>query len=120
MNRRTFLRRFSVGVVATAALASIPASALQSIGLGDAAQDWAIKKLTKAYNDYWRAHRKTPREFIIGRDLFDAFEGQLIVHHRFVFASNVTDGPIPDSYSLCFKSCRVRWEGRGYEITHVS
>ena len=118
MNRRTFLRRLGIGVVATAALASVPVSFVQSLGLTDAAQDWALKKLHKAWIDFYRAHKTFPTEFVLGKDLWEAFEGQLTVAHRFEWRGNPgVDGKYR---VLAFKGCKVRWDGPGYDIRSIA
>ena len=122
MNRRTFLTRLGVGIVATAALAHIPASVIKSSEwLAGSGRYWATKKLQALNFEYYNKTGRWPKEFIASRDFFDLFESELQAANRFVDKDDVKLGYT----SLQFKGAKLRWDShlqgytvlvRGYEL----
>jgi hypothetical protein len=108
MNRRTFLRRFTTGVVATAALAHIPASVVKMVGLDEAAERYALKHLTKLYNDHYKAHKRVPREFEVGKEFFEAMESEIVANMRFSASDEFA------RRNLAFKTAKVVAGGNGW------
>ena len=91
MNRRAFLRRFTLGAVSAAALVSLPASLIQSVPrLVEPAQSWALARLQKAFNNYVREHRHVPAGMRVGGEFFTLFEGELQQNQR--WASHAHEG----------------------------
>ena len=114
MNRRTFLQRCASGLVATAALASIPASLIKAAPrLAEPARFWACELMRKVYNAHviGRGSQYAPEALIVGRDLAECFEGEILPYWRYVS----TDAALqPFEPALRFKGATVLIEGRGY------
>ena len=104
MNRRTFLTKLGVGIVATAALAQIPASVIKhSKWLADSGRNWAQRKLLALYNDYSKKTGHGPKEFVVSSDFMALFESELQANQRFVSVEAMQQG----RKALAFKMTRV-------------
>lgn len=90
MNRRTFLRRFTGGVVAAAVLAHVPAAVLKATPrLAESAHFWACDRLLAAYRAYANAHAGSgPAGMRVGREFFALYESEIPVNWRYVLAGN--------------------------------
>lgn len=106
MNRRSFLR----GFVATAILLQIPVSVVNAVAGPEATQYWAIAKLTKLWNEAAKSKPYHEIHFDVGKQFFEAFEGELLSCQRFCSF----DAPPPTFRSLKFKSATVRCVGDGW------
>lgn len=126
MNRRAFLKRFGIGVTAALVLASLPEAAIRSLTTEQAAKRLACEYLRKVYNEYCRQHPGAyPVRMEVGRELFDAYEGELQANERFVRRTVGEFDVIDTSPGLMFKGAEVRPVGRGWLATvtreaHVS
>ena len=119
MNRRTFLTKLGIGIVATAALAQIPASVIKrSAWLADSGQNWAQRKLLALYNDYSRKTGHGPKKFIVSPDFMALFESELQANQRFVLVEVMQQ----DRKALAFKAARVYQSGylQGYAAVIVA
>jgi hypothetical protein len=117
-SRRGFLGLLATGAVGACVAAKIPTALLPQPVRTRAACEF----LRKAYNDAcerariegwptngeWRWH---PHEMYAGRELYEAFEGELIANERFVMANTDDRGE-----SLMFKGARLFPEGRGWTV----
>ena len=93
MNRRAFLTKLSIGIVATAALAKVPASVIKrSEWLAQAGKRWATERLYKAWHGFYRRKGKPPYYLRVSQNLHDLYESELSVVERFVFSSDGTSG----------------------------
>ena len=116
MNRRSFLHTLGIGVVATATLAHIPASVIKSSEwLTTAGNDWALRRLSKIWHAYVKAHKVPPSIIVVSTDFFHLFENQILPSERWVSSEDVGQG-YP---SLVFKSTRVKASEKlkGYDYT---
>jgi hypothetical protein len=113
LNRRAFLKRFGIGVAAACALASLPVSAVEALTLPEAGKRIACEYLRKIYNDWCQAHPgQRPTRMEAGQELFEAFEGELIAHERFLCVADAERGP----RNLMFKAARLDCVGRGWQV----
>lgn len=113
LTRRGFLERLGIGLVATAALVAIPTRVLQSAGLTEPARRYAIEYLQKIFSEHHRGDwHRLPTVIHVGRELCDAYEGELAPDARFV----ATDY----AFALCFKGARVVPVGRGWTAKVVA
>ena len=113
MNRRGFLGALATGLVGACVATKIPTAILPAPVRTRAACEF----LRKAYNDYSGGQvGRHPREMFVGRELFEAFEGELIANERFVTFD--TDAGYQDP-ALRFKGAKVRPEGRGWTVRIV-
>lgn len=108
-SRRGFLRRLGIGTVGVLALASVPAALVKTVGLGEHARLYACEHLRKVYNAYakGRPASQHPKAMVCGRELFEAYEGELLANQRFT----------PHHYgpsTLMFKGAEMRAAGRGW------
>lgn len=84
MNRRSFLRTLGIGVVATAALVSIPSSVIKtSEWLTASGNDWALRRLYKLWHAYYKEHGTPPGAFRVGQEFYNLFESELQCNQRF-------------------------------------
>jgi hypothetical protein len=110
LNRRSFLKRFGIGVTAALALASLPASAVEHLSEPEAAKRIACEYLRKVYNEWAKAHgNKGPSRMECGVELFEAFEGELIVNQRFT-----VEGQHDGTRYLAFKGSKLSATGHGW------
>jgi hypothetical protein len=111
LNRRAFLKRFGIGVAAACALASLPVSAVEALTLPEAGQRIACEDLRKVWLDWCRAHPgQMPTRMEAGLELFEAFEGEIVVCMRFHAVESC--GP----RNLMFKGARMDCVGRGWQV----
>ncbi len=118
MTRRAFVQRFTVGVVGALALAHVPAAVVKAVGLAEPVRRYACEYLRKVYYDALRGKpiSQCPRIMEAGRELFEAYEGELIACERFVIGSAPHSGPS----ELLFKGARVQCIGRGWTARVVA
>lgn len=109
MNRRGFLSLLATGAVGACVAAKVPTG-----WLPEPVQRYAACEfLRKAYNDFSRGRfGQRPREMFAGRELYEAFEGEIIANQRYV----LTPYKICKGESLMFKGLRLRPEGRGWTV----
>lgn len=118
MNRRSFLQRVCGGVVATLVVAKLPTQWLPEPVRVNAACEF----LRKAFNE-WRHDRiqagasfsdAIPQRMTAGRELFEAYKGELIPNMRFM---SVDAGyPFARTPSLMFKGVRLEPVGQGWRV----
>lgn len=85
MNRRSFLTRLGIGIVATAALAQVPASVIKrSEWLAQAGKHWATERLYKAWHLFYRTRGQVPQIIKVDAYTFEIYEGELQINQRFV------------------------------------
>jgi len=113
-SRRGFLGLLATGAVGACVAAKIPTAFLPAKVRTRAACEF----LRDAYMAHYKSRGVYPREMRVGRELFEAFEGELVVHERFVEAW-VDDGK-PYRRGLAFKGARVYEEGRGWVVRFAS
>ena len=119
MNRRAFLTKLGIGIVATAALAQVPASVIKrSEWLADSGRNWAQRKLLALYNDYSRKTGHGPKEIVVSPDFMALFESELQANQRFVDVEAMQQ----DHKALAFKATRVYQSGylQGYTAVIAS
>ena len=110
MNRRDFLGRFGIGVSAALALASLPPAAIDGLSTLEAAKLCASEYLRKIYNEHANGRLdQCPRRMEAGRELFEAYEGELVANIRFCQSIEPPGPP-----NLMFKGARVDCVGRGW------
>lgn len=115
MNRREFVKRFGIGLSAACALASIPVSAVEALTTVEGAKRIACEYLRKVYNEHSRgAPMNHPRRMEAGRELYEAFEGELVANERFC------SGDDPYLTGLMFKGARVECVGAGWTARVVA
>ena len=115
MKRRAFLQKLGIGLVATAALAHIPASVIKrSEWLEQAGQRWASEKLYAKWLAVVGRTGGDPHLFRVSRDFLDLYESELQAMTRFV---PYTVEP-PKYRSLMFRGIIVREDPgvHGYDI----
>lgn len=91
MNRRTFLRRVSAGLVGVAVATQISPSILEAVGLREPVKRWALERLTKLYNEHYKATGKVPTTFYVGAKFYEALMFELEPIHR--YTSTKFDSP---------------------------
>ena len=118
VSRRAFIQRFTVGVVGALALAHVPAAVVKAVGLTEPARRYACEYLRKVYYDAMRGNpaSQCPRRMEAGRELFEAYEGELIACERFTSTADSYSGP-PE---LLFKGARLQCVGRGWTARVVA
>jgi hypothetical protein len=109
MNRRGFLRRLGIGAVGVAVAVSIPASVVKAVGLSEHARERMLDKMHAIYVDHAKRGIRI-REWHLGRDAFEAMEGELLLVERFV--STRYEGV----NHLMFKGGVALEHGRGWGI----
>ena len=89
MNCRTFLRRFTSGVVAAAVLVHVPAAVLKAAPrLAEPARLWACERLRETFTAYQKANShkglasSLPAGMRVGREFFAIYEGELPPIHQ--------------------------------------
>lgn len=103
MTRRNFLTKLGIGLVATAALAHVPASLVKrSEWLAASGQKWATQQLHNAWHKHYASMKRGPDFIRVSQNLYDLYESELIAVQRFV--DKAEDNPIP---WLAFKGSRV-------------
>lgn len=114
MNRRGFLGLLARGAVGVCVVAKIPTALLPAQVRTRAACEF----LRKAYNDFHGGRMdRMPREMYAGRELYDAYEGELAANERFG-----ANGPSAGGFrreGLMFKGVMLRPEGRGWTVRIV-
>ncbi len=114
INRRSFLRGLATALIAV----HIPVKIVQTLAGPEAAQDSIIAMLVREYNTIMkgRGFSHSPRYLIVGQDLMDAYEGELIVNSRFLDVDLVKQG----YRSLKFKSITMVSDGPGWHYTSTN
>ena len=85
MNRRTFLTKLGIGIVATAALAQIPASVIKrSAWLAQAGKSWATERLYKAWHVFYKTNSQVPKMLRVSPYTLAMYESELQPNQRFV------------------------------------
>jgi hypothetical protein len=112
MHRRTFLRRLATGIVATAALAHVPAAVVKAIVGPERVRHYAIEELTRVYNAAAKGKgaAQAPREIHVGREFFEAYEQELPSFGRW------TNPQFSAERNLRFKGCTVRIVRSGWHV----
>src|SRR3990167_3345360 len=107
MNRRGFLKAFTVAVVGVAVTSRVPAAWMPTKALR---RESALEYLRRAYNAHTRGQiGNAPRYIDVGRELFEAAEDEMIACMRFT-ASDAE----PTERTLFFKGAVLRERGRGW------
>ena len=111
MNRRAFLQRVGLGVAGALALAHVPAAIVKTVVGEQTARRYASEYLRRVYNDHCKGRpiSEHPHRMEAGRELFEAFEGELIANERFTSAPEI-GGP----RNLRFKGARLDCVGAGW------
>ena len=85
MKRRAFLQKLGIGLVATAALAHVPASVIKcSEWLASAGKDWAIERLYKAWHTFHARNSRVPKMLRVSPYMLAMYESELQACERFV------------------------------------
>jgi hypothetical protein len=113
MNRRDFLTRFGIGVGAALVLAKLPESAITGLTTGQAAQRCAMEFMRHRWNAITKgkSSKEIPRAFVIGQELYDAFQSELTPCERFI-PEDI--GPRFGPPVLVFKSSYIVAKGHGW------
>jgi hypothetical protein len=115
MKRRRFLQLLAGGVVGTAAALHAPGWVLSSTAPG---RKLACEYLRTQYLAFVQLHHKAPYRIVVGKDLYDAFEGELVANERFIEKLST----LREQYEalspehLLFKAARVQWLGPGWDV----
>lgn len=114
MQRRSFLSFLGRATVATAAVLTVPTSALKAVGLTEPARNYAVEALYRLYRSTPRAWEMSSTHVIlVGRDFYDAYESELTPCLRFT----ERDANKP---TLAFKGFRVvKDDRRGWRAAFV-
>jgi hypothetical protein len=114
MKRRRFLQLLAGGVVGTAAVLHAPGWVLSSTRPG---RRLACEYLRGQYLAFVQAHHSPPYRIIVGRDLFEALERELVFNERFIESLSTLreqyEALAPEH--LLFKAARVQWLGPGWD-----
>lgn len=98
--RRKFIQLLTGGAIGLAVAAKVPWE-----WLPEKPRDiWAIKYLTKRYNEFVKEHKTAPSMIMVSGELFDAYMAQLVIHQRFV--QRFVEYPLQDQ--LLFKGCSLQ------------
>jgi len=108
LSRRTFLTRVAGGVVGACVVAQIPTSVLPITVRKYAALDY----LRRHYNLYTQGLGKPPNMGFCGRELFDAYESELLPISRWTDNRTAEVGPT----RLAFKSAMLQPAGPGWFV----
>ena len=110
MNRRAFLKALTTAVVGTAVALEVDPSWMPTATLQ---RETALTYLRRGFNEWVSAHRRAPRFLDVGRELFEAAEGEMLACMRFCPGdADSLNGP----RMLMFKGARMHEVGRGWEI----
>lgn len=114
MNRRAFITRLASATVGVAAVLHVPASVLAPTpAAARFIRDGAIERLRAAYLAYQRKHGDWPDVIVVGRELYEAYEGELVACQRFMSTQF-------GHRSLMFKGAAVLEGGAGWAIESMS
>lgn len=114
MNRRAFITRLASATVGVAAALHIPASVITPTpAAARFVRDGAIERLRAAYYAYHKKHGVGPDMIVVGREFYEAYEGELVACERFMSTQF-------GYRSLMFKGAAVIEGGRGWAIESMS
>lgn len=113
MNRRNFLTRVAKGAAAAVVLAHVPISWAPA---GQFRHYWALAYIDAEHKKFMRGKsiHEHPELILVGRDLYEAAEGEMIVNYRFT----TTDQEYRDR-SLMFRASILSYEGRGWRVNYI-
>lgn len=112
LTRRGFIGLLSTGLVGACVVTKVPTGWIPEPIRKRVACDY----LRREFNAWVGAHKDFPGGLIAGRELYEAFEGELIRNERFTLASARGDG----EPSLVFKGRRLKARGRGWTVRVLS
>lgn len=116
-----FSRRGFFGLLATGAVGACVATRVPTWVLPEPVRRRAACEfLRRAYNDHARGKGvdRMPREMYVGRELYEAYWGELLTHERFVAVTYEPD--VPGSEWLAFKCARVIPRGHGWLVHSIA
>lgn len=114
---RSLSRRGFLGLLATATVGACVAAKVPTGWLPEPIQRLAAcEYLRKHYNAWANGRREMPGGLLAGRELFEAFEGEIAANMRFT-TLDMADRGIP---SLLFKGCSLVADGRGWNVRVLS
>jgi hypothetical protein len=119
MNRRGFLGALATGLVGACVATKVPTGWLPEPVRRTAAREY----MRKAYNEYARGVvMNHPRAMLVGRELYEAYEGELVAMERFVWVDREAESAgLP---TLAFKGAHVLAHPltglRGWEVLLLS
>lgn len=94
MNRRDFFHKIGLGIAGTLVVLKIPKEWIVEVIDPNTLKESVIATLTRAYFAYTKGtgYTHAPRYLIVGRDLMEAFEGELIPLQRYVDSQELKFG----------------------------
>lgn len=115
LSRRCFIKAVSAAAVAGAVAIKLPAPWLPTLALK---RETALEYLRRSYNDFRNANGRDPKVILVGQELFDAAESQMVANMRFVEFGESGDGHL--SRSLKFKAAVLRISCSGWQVVHAA
>lgn len=109
MNRRGFVKLGALGALGLAVGSNLPnVSKIRYIN----PKKPVAAALTKAYNDHMRGRgsKHSPKYIIVGKDLYERFESELMHIQRWVAFEQENPGIV----FLYFKGVKMVWSGPGW------
>ncbi len=110
MNRRGFFKGVAAVLIATA----VPASFVKTIAGPEATRGYCVDKLLKLWQAETKGHTGRRVNFEVGRQFYEAFEGELLPMQRFSYKD-----ALPTERYLAFKAGRVKQVGEGWGVRVV-
>jgi hypothetical protein len=112
LTRRELFHRLALGLTGALVALNVPSRYVRKVINPSTLQESVSKTLTKAYNDLVRGTGSNhhARWLVVGKDLMDAFEGELMVLTRYVDLDMEDQG----YRSLKFKSVTMVSDGPGW------
>jgi hypothetical protein len=112
MTRRELFHKLALSVAGALVALNFPIRHVRKVVDSSILTESVVNILTNAFNDYTKGKgwNQAPKWIVVGSDLMNAFEGELMVNQRFIDVNMASEG----YRSLKFKSLSMVSDGPGW------